>query len=308
MSNGKTESTPLVITDIHEASLNLQSIMDEYSEAEFGSVTGVDYTFADIDGLTQFWGVSGGASGSALVLTDGTRKGRVQVDPRGLRIAKSKELGFTSKQVVVTTDFSAILSVLHEEGALNPKQCRGGIPRAAKGLEASMAGRKVGPKTNKNSQLVRFAPTDPMSAALCHAVARLDALREACHGLTMVNKDTGEELTISEYSKLLVAKIKAQSKKRSKASKKGKADKAAKEEGDSSNEVVLGGVAGADWDVGMGGLAGAFPAKVIEAFESVNGKPPVTAEEVLGFVSEACEYYAACAAEGNVIVAEAKAS
>lgn len=301
MSDGKI--TPLVINSIHEASLELQSIMDEYSEAEFGSVTGIDYIFADSGTVVpQFWNVSGGASGSSLVITDGTRKGRVQVDPRVLRIAKSKALGFTSKQVIATTDFCGILSALHTEGALDPTKCRGGVPRAVKGLEASMENRKVGPKTNKNSQLVRFASTDPMSAAMCHAVDRLDGLRDATHGLTMVDKDTGEELSIGDYSDILVKAVKAASKKRSKASKKGKADKAAKESGDSSNEVESGSI-----EVPKGGLAGAFPAKVLEAFESVNGKSPETAEEVLEFVTEACEFYAMSLAEGN-IVTEAKAS
>ena len=45
-------------------------------------------------------------------------------------------------------------------------------------------------------------------------------------------------------------------------------------------------------------LSGAFGERVIASFVTANGRDPENAGEVMEFVSEACEFYAASLAEG----------
>ena len=300
MGKGKIENVEFVIRNIHDANVAFQFTMDELAIGLREEPTGVDYTLASQGpaGLPIFWSVSAGNCGSPLVLADGTVVNRVQMDPRTLPIAKSKDLNLTSKGVVATLDFcGAGLTVLHSEGAIAPSKCRNGIPRAQKGLEATLERLGYAVRTNKASQVVGFVPLDPGCPHITLAAQRLDAIRQACHGLTMLDEN-GKEIGIGEYAKILVENIAKDTKKRSKASKDGKAKAGeAGEAGDSSNEAV---------DGDAGSLEAAFGKRVIESFVIANGTPPLNAEEVVEFVSAACEFYAAALAEG-VIRAEDKA-
>jgi len=291
MSEGKK------IENMHDANLELQGAADDYSVAVRGRVTGKTFVFAGAGAAkSPAWiTIHAGGSGTPLVV-DGEEQSRVQVDPRTLRVGNARRLGHSLKGLAATLDFAAEgLCTLHEEGALPVGKCRHGIPRSeassAKAkvkfdIRPTMESQGVTARKNKASQVVGFNPIDPTCPHLAEFANRLKAIAKQCHGLTMKD-DSGKEISIAAYTDILVANVVADSEKRSKAAKKGKAK--ASESGDSSNEVTVG-----DTD----NLSGAFGERVIASFVTANGRDPENAGEVMEFVSEACEFYAASLAEG----------
>jgi len=225
------------IQNLHDGNRELQRIGDDL----MGAAATCDLVLSaenvsGSSGVPRWIRTLGRDHRAATVLSDGTRRGRVEVDIRLLHVGNRREIGWSSAKVAATIKGCILLAIAHDEGTLDGVKCRNGIPRAESGIEGLVpmfqrGGVKLirGPTGHYN----RFAPIDPTDDMWTKAKADFAALASQLHGLVMLDRN-GNELSIGKSAEKLAELCKAASKDRSKsASKKTRAETA-----DASAEVA----------------------------------------------------------------------